>query len=103
MYHTTAEPKALPLSREETLALLDLCLNSGLEMQPAHEQALSKLGDLARSYMAEETRAESAPAPVAEHNGHEHGYTAPARLTFWSRGSLRPRLRSMPVGGEMSR
>ena len=99
MCHTTAEPKALPLSREETLALLDLCLNSGLEMQPVHEEALSKLGDLARSCMAEDARAEPAPAPIAEHEGREHDYTAPARLTFWSRGSLRPRLRSVPVGG----
>lgn len=98
MYHNTAEPKALPLSKEETLALLELCLNSALEMQPVHEQALSKLGDLARSYMAEEISAEPAPEPIAAPAVLEHEYEMPVRVTFWTRASIRSRLRSVPAG-----
>ncbi len=120
MHHTTAEPKALLLSKEETLALLDMCLNSAVEMRAAHEQALIKLGDMARSYLAEDRDAEAAcapiiapivcaptPAPVvcapqaAPEVLHPAYNQTPARVAFWTQSSIRSRLRSLPPMPEM--
>ena len=120
MRHTTAEPKALLLSKEETLALLDMCLNSAVEMRAAHEQALIKLGDMARSYMAEDRDTETAcaplltpiaytptPAPIAytpqaaPEATHPAHYETPARVAFWTQSSIRSRLRSLPPMSEM--
>lgn len=100
MHHNTVELKALPLSKEETLALLDLCLNSTLEMQAAHEQALRKLGDLARCYMAEDISDDSETTPLLAPIVPERACDTPVRLTFWTRASIRSRLRSLPVGLE---
>ena len=46
--------RALHLTKEESLALLDLCLHSNMDMQPIHEAAIMKLAHLARGYMADE-------------------------------------------------
>lgn len=51
-----AYTRALHLSKEETLALLALCLHSNMDMQPIHEAAIMKLSHLARGYMADELR-----------------------------------------------
>lgn len=115
MYDTIAEPKALQLSKEETLALLDMCMNSRLNMEAVHEQTLTKLGDLARSYMAEEVCGEAAELPVLAPMAvvpvavipmaavpstavpaPEPAYEAPARVAFWTRGTFRSRLHSLP-------
>ena len=103
MVYNAAEAKALLLSKEETLALLDMCLNTNIEVQAVHEKALEKLGDLARCYLSEEMSAKTAPEPIAAPAQPEHvqrlpepAHSLPVRMSFLASGGIRLRLRSLP-------
>jgi hypothetical protein len=68
MYQDVTSIKPLYLSEEETMAILDLCLTSSIELDDAKVRALRKVTDLARTYLrpAEEAQAATAPHPVME-------------------------------------
>lgn len=54
MSQTIQEPKPLHLSAEEAMGLLDLCVLSPAELDPAKESILLKLSDLVRRYLTGE-------------------------------------------------
>lgn len=60
-----ALPKALYLTEEEAMALLDLCVSAKVEYDEVKEQAVGRLSDMCRNFLRAQQEAATSPERMA--------------------------------------
>jgi hypothetical protein len=58
-------PKALYLTEEEAMALLDLCVSAKVEFDDVKEQAVGRLSDMCRNFLRAQQEAATLPERMA--------------------------------------